>query len=173
MKLVQILRGCAALLLLGTPAIAAEPIKIGFSSPDTGGSAASGRQFVMAAQIWAEHVNKAGGLLGRSVQLIHYDDQSSPANVPALKTESPQNGKTLTMSLRQALQTGHVNRVPVIAGVDRDENLVGFPVTAADYTALVEAQYGSHAADVLAHYPLLRFNSPFVAWRTVAHPSPS
>ena len=78
------------------------------------------------------------------------------------------NGKTLTMSLRQALQTGHVNRVPVIAGVDRDENLVGFPVTAADYTALVEAQYGSHAADVLARYPLVRFNSPFVAWRTVA-----
>jgi para-nitrobenzyl esterase len=78
------------------------------------------------------------------------------------------NGKTLTMTLRQALTTGHVNRVPVIAGVDRDENLVGFPVTAADYTALVEAQYGRHAADVLARYPLVRFNSPFVAWRTVA-----
>jgi para-nitrobenzyl esterase len=78
------------------------------------------------------------------------------------------NGKTLTMTLRQALRSGHVNRVPVIAGVDRDENLVGFPVTTADYTALVEAQYGSHAADVLALYPLARFNSPFVAWRTVA-----
>jgi para-nitrobenzyl esterase len=78
------------------------------------------------------------------------------------------NGTTLPRTLRQALQTGHVNRVAVIAGVDRDENLVGFPVTAADYTALVQAQYGSHAAQVLALYPLVRFNSPFVAWRTVA-----
>ena len=87
MKLVQILRGCAALLLLTTPAIAAEPIKIGFSSPDTGGSAASGRQFVVAAQIWAEHVNKAGGLLGRPVQLIHYDDQSNPGLDPGIYTK--------------------------------------------------------------------------------------
>ena len=87
MKLVQILRGCAAFLPLATPAIAAEPIKIGFSSPDTGGSAASGRQFVMAAQIWAEHVNKAGGLLGRPVQLIHYDDQSNPGLDPGIYTK--------------------------------------------------------------------------------------
>jgi branched-chain amino acid transport system substrate-binding protein len=87
MKLMQILRGCAALLLLATPAIAAEPIKIGFSSPDTGGSAASGRQFVIAAQIWAEHVNKGGGLLGRPVQLIHYDDQSNPGLDPGIYTK--------------------------------------------------------------------------------------
>jgi len=78
------------------------------------------------------------------------------------------NGTTLPITLRQALKTGRVNRVPVIAGVDRDENLVGFPVTAADYTALVQAQYGEIAAQVLALYPVVRFNSPFVAWRTVA-----
>jgi para-nitrobenzyl esterase len=78
------------------------------------------------------------------------------------------NGSTLTMTLRQALQTGRVNRVPAIVGTDRDENLIGFPVTAADYTALVHSQYGPHAGEVLARYPVNRFNSPFVAWRTVA-----
>ncbi len=78
------------------------------------------------------------------------------------------NGLTLTMTLRQALQTGRVNRVPVIAGVDRDENLIGFPVTAADYVQLVGRQYGRFADRVLALYPVNRFNSPFVAWRTVA-----
>ena len=56
---------CAALLLLAaaSPGTAAEPIKIGFSCPETGGSAASGKQFLLAARIWAEHVNKKGGLL--------------------------------------------------------------------------------------------------------------
>jgi para-nitrobenzyl esterase len=78
------------------------------------------------------------------------------------------NGKTLVMTLRQALRTGRVNRVPAIVGTDRDENLIGFPVTAADFTALVRGQYGRFADAVLARYPLSRFNSPFVAWRTVA-----
>ena len=78
------------------------------------------------------------------------------------------NGTTLPMTLRQALQSGRVNRVPVIAGTDRDENLVGFPVTASDYTALIQTQYASIAQRVLSLYPLSRFNSPFVAYRTVS-----
>ncbi|HEY1417096.1 MAG TPA: carboxylesterase family protein, partial [Myxococcaceae bacterium] len=78
------------------------------------------------------------------------------------------NGTTLPKTLREALRSGHVNRVPVIAGTDRDENLVGFPVTESDYVQLVQAQYGPFAQRVLALYPVKRFNSPFVAWRTVA-----
>ncbi len=78
------------------------------------------------------------------------------------------NGSTLTMTLRQALVTGKVNRVDVIAGTDRDENLVGVANTAADYVNLVTAQYGTFAQQVLQLYPLSRFDSPYVAWRTVA-----
>jgi branched-chain amino acid transport system substrate-binding protein len=76
-----------ALAALALPAVAAQPIKIGFSSPNTGGSAASGRQYVLAAQIWAEHVNKTGGLLGRPVKLIYYDDQSNPGLDPGIYTK--------------------------------------------------------------------------------------
>jgi branched-chain amino acid transport system substrate-binding protein len=79
--------GAVGLVLLALPALAADPIKIGFSSPDTGGSAASGRQFVLTAQIWAERINKAGGLLGRPVQLVHYDDQSNPGLDPGIYTK--------------------------------------------------------------------------------------
>jgi len=78
------------------------------------------------------------------------------------------NGTTLTMSLRQALVKGTVNRVHVIAGTDRDENLVGIANTASDYVSLVNAQYGKYAHKVLNLYPLSRFDSPYVAWRTVA-----
>ena len=79
--------GAAVLSLLAGPAVGAEPIKIGFSSPDTGGGAASGRQFVLTAEIWAENINKKGGLLGRPVQLIHYDDQSNPSLDPGIYTK--------------------------------------------------------------------------------------
>jgi len=80
---------CAVLLLLASilPARAAEPIRIGFSCEETGGSAASGRQFLLTAQIWADRINKQGGLLGRPVELIHYDDQSNPALVPGIYTK--------------------------------------------------------------------------------------
>jgi para-nitrobenzyl esterase len=79
------------------------------------------------------------------------------------------NGTTLTRTLRQALRAGDVNRVPVIAGVARDENLVATMVDSpAQYRQLVNAQYGSIARQVLKRYPLRRFYSPFLAWRTVA-----
>jgi para-nitrobenzyl esterase len=78
------------------------------------------------------------------------------------------NGSTLTMTLRQALRTGQVNRVPVIAGTDRDEDLVGDPTTASAYVQLVHQEYGGYAPQVLARYPLSHFDSPLVAFRTVA-----
>ena len=63
---------------------AAEPIKIGFSMELTGPLAVVGKTGLLAFQIWAEDTNRKGGLLGRPVQLVYYDDQSNPANVPSI-----------------------------------------------------------------------------------------
>jgi branched-chain amino acid transport system substrate-binding protein len=38
-------------------------------------------------QMWAEDVNARGGLLGRPVKFVYYDDQTNPANVPGLYTK--------------------------------------------------------------------------------------
>jgi para-nitrobenzyl esterase len=78
------------------------------------------------------------------------------------------NGSTLTKTLRRALVTGDVNRVPVIAGTDRDENLIGNPTTPSAYRKLVMQEYPGFASQVLAQYPLSKFDSPYIAWRTVA-----
>ncbi len=61
-----------------------DPIKVGFSMSLTGAVAPNGRQLLLALEIWRDDVNAAGGLLGRPVELVYYDDQSSPANVPAI-----------------------------------------------------------------------------------------
>lgn len=61
-----------------------DPIKVGFSMSLTGAVAPNGQQLLKALEIWRDDVNAAGGLLGRPVELVHYDDQSSPANVPAI-----------------------------------------------------------------------------------------
>jgi branched-chain amino acid transport system substrate-binding protein len=64
-----------------------EPIKIGFSMALTGPLAPNGKQALLGAKIWQEEVNAKGGLLGRQVQLINYDDQSNPATIPGIYTK--------------------------------------------------------------------------------------
>jgi branched-chain amino acid transport system substrate-binding protein len=89
------LRSVAALLFLfvlflssfSAPARAADPIKVGFSMALTGSVAQNGKQLIIALELWRDDVNANGGLLGRPVQLVYYDDQSNPANVPAIYTK--------------------------------------------------------------------------------------
>jgi branched-chain amino acid transport system substrate-binding protein len=64
-----------------------EPIKIGYSMALTGGLAPNGKSALLAQKIWEEDVNAKGGLLGRPVKLIYYDDKSSPAEVPSIYTK--------------------------------------------------------------------------------------
>ena len=76
-------------LLMSTlsPAFAADPIRVGFSLALTGGVAANGKMIMAALELWRDDVNEKGGLLGRPIELVYYDDQSSPANVPGIYTK--------------------------------------------------------------------------------------
>ncbi len=77
----------AAMALLGLSLAAAarrKPIKVGFSMALTGAVAPNGKQLLTALEIWRDDVNAKGGLLGRPVELVYYDDQSNPSNVPGI-----------------------------------------------------------------------------------------
>jgi branched-chain amino acid transport system substrate-binding protein len=77
----------AILLFSHASAAAAEPIKVGFSMAMTGGVAQNGKQLLIALQLWRDDVNARGGLLGRALELVYYDDQSNPSNVPGIYTK--------------------------------------------------------------------------------------
>ena len=79
--------GAATLALAPAAAQQGEPIKIGFAMALTGPLAANGKQALLGAKIWEETVNKKGGLLGRPVKLVYYDDQSNPSTVPGIYTK--------------------------------------------------------------------------------------
>ena len=53
----------------------------------TGGLAPNGKAALLAMQIWEEEINAKGGLLGRPVKLVYYDDQSNPSTVPGIYTK--------------------------------------------------------------------------------------
>ena len=76
-------------LLVGNVGLASaqDPIKIGFGMALTGGLAGGGKGTLIAMQMWAEDVNKKGGLLGRKVQLVYYDDQTKGSTVPGIYTK--------------------------------------------------------------------------------------
>ena len=69
------------------PVRAQAPITVGFGMALTGGLAPIGKAALLAMQIWEADVNAKGGLLGRPVKLIYYDDQSNPATIPGIYTK--------------------------------------------------------------------------------------
>jgi branched-chain amino acid transport system substrate-binding protein len=77
----------AACAIFAGPAAAQEPIKIGFSMALTGPLSPNGKQALLGMKIWEEETNAKGGLLGRQVKLIYYDDQSNPSTVPGIYTK--------------------------------------------------------------------------------------
>jgi branched-chain amino acid transport system substrate-binding protein len=60
-------------------AVAVEPIRVGMTVALTGPYAELGKMQYEGAQMWANDLNERGALLGRSVELVYYDDESDPA----------------------------------------------------------------------------------------------
>src|SRR5881397_2711261 len=63
------------------------PVKIGMSMPQTGSLGAGGQAALVALRMWVDDVNQKGGLLGRKVEFIVYDDQTNPNNALAIYTK--------------------------------------------------------------------------------------
>ena len=69
----------ATLYAAGSPALAADPIRIGSVLSVTGPAAFLGEPELKTLQIYVEKTNAAGGLLGRPIELVSYDDGSDAA----------------------------------------------------------------------------------------------
>ena len=72
-----------AVALMAGPAAAQDTIKIGVTQPLTGAFAASGNYVAQGARIAEEEINKAGGVLGKKLQLLIEDNKSNPTEAVA------------------------------------------------------------------------------------------
>ncbi len=85
----------AALLMLAAPLAeragaqtpSGPPVRIGVGLALTGQLASNGKAALAAMRIWTEDQNAKGGVLGRPVELVVYDDQSNPSSVPFIYTK--------------------------------------------------------------------------------------
>jgi branched-chain amino acid transport system substrate-binding protein len=86
-SIVCVAAGIVAIAIACGPATAADPVRIGFGMSLSGTLAPNGKVALLAMKIWEEDTNAKGGLLGRPVKFVYYDDQSNPANVPGIYTK--------------------------------------------------------------------------------------
>jgi branched-chain amino acid transport system substrate-binding protein len=70
---------CFLMIGLNVPAMAADSIKIGFHAPLTGFAASDGKSATEGARLAVSQVNAAGGVLGKQLELVVYDDEAKPA----------------------------------------------------------------------------------------------
>ena len=63
---------------------AQQPLKIGFGMSLTGPLAGNGKAALISMEIWKDDVNAKGGILGRKVEFVYYDDQTNPSTVPSI-----------------------------------------------------------------------------------------
>ncbi len=89
MKLIRALAAFMAVALLAVSGVALAqhgkpPLKIGFGMSLTGPLAGNGKAALISMEIWRDDVNAKGGILGRKVEFVYYDDQTSPATVPSI-----------------------------------------------------------------------------------------
>lgn len=68
-----------AALLAATPALAADPIKIGVLTPLSGVFAGIGQQVSWGMEMASAEINAKGGVLGRQIELVFEDSEGNPA----------------------------------------------------------------------------------------------
>ena len=87
MKSIRLLAVFGAAALFSALTFAQQPIKVGIGIAQTGALGGGGKAALLALQMWRDDVNAKGGLLGRKVELISYDDQTNPSIVPGIYTK--------------------------------------------------------------------------------------
>jgi branched-chain amino acid transport system substrate-binding protein len=73
-----------AAFALTTPAQAADPVRIGVALSQTGNLADSAAPYFKGLDLWREQANARGGLAGRPIEFVVYDDRSDPATAARL-----------------------------------------------------------------------------------------
>lgn len=113
----HLLAATAALLLSPFTAQAADPIKVGMLFPQSGGAGDDGQRVTKAVQVMADLINAQGGVLGRPIQVVVRDDESTPAVGVAKANELIGEGVALVIEGYNSPVTLAIQPVLARAGV--------------------------------------------------------
>jgi len=155
-----------AAALFALPALAADPVRVGFSLGLTGANAPNGKQLLEALELWREDVNAKGGLLGRPVEFVYYDDQTLPPNDPGIYTKLIEVDK-VDLIIGPYGTNQIAATIPVIA--QHNMTTIGMLATAANHTL----HYPNYFAMIpLGEDPIHAFSRGFFELAAAQKPRP-
>ncbi len=139
-----------ALLSVGA-AFAADPIRIGFHAPMTGFAAGDGKSASLGAELAVSQINAAGGVLGRPLKLVTYDDQAKADQAVPIANKLVGEGVAMVISgsysgpTRAAAGVFQAKRVPFISAyaVHPDITRAGDHVFRTSFVGEVQGRAGA------------------------------
>jgi branched-chain amino acid transport system substrate-binding protein len=84
MKTLALAAVTACALAAAGPARAEDPVKIGVALSQTGNLADSAAPYFKGLDLWRQQANARGGLGGRQIEFVVYDDRSDPGTAARL-----------------------------------------------------------------------------------------
>ncbi len=141
-------------LLLPMSVFAQETIKIGFFAPLTGFAAADGTSAKQAVDLAVKAVNASGGVLGKQIELVSYDDRHDSKEAVAIANKLIEKDQVVAVASGSYSMPTRVTApifqragMPMVAGyaVHPDVTKAGDFIFRVGYLAEVE---GGAAADV-------------------------
>ncbi|HXK98730.1 ABC transporter substrate-binding protein [Acetomicrobium sp.] len=130
--------------LLSISAYAQETVKVGFIAPLTGFAAADGYSSLESAKLAVDYVNEHGGIKGKKLELVSYDDACQPDQASALTRKLIENDKVAVMI------SGSYSSPSRAAAVICQQAKVPFTSTYAVHPSIVEAGEYCHRIGMAA-----------------------
>ena len=130
--------------LLSISAYAQETVKVGFIAPLTGFAAADGYSSLESAKLAVDYVNEHGGIKGKKLELVSYDDACQPDQASALTRKLIENDKVTVMI------SGSYSSPSRAAAVICQQAKVPFTSTYAVHPSIVEAGEYCHRIGMAA-----------------------
>lgn len=147
-----------AVLLVLPAALAADTVKIGMLVPLTGPAAADGASALGSVQIALDQVNAAGGVLGKQVELIYYDDRGDTKDAVALAHKIIEQDKIVafvagsySLPTRSVAPIFQEEEIPLVAAyaIHPDVTRAGDYCFRNGFLGLVEGKAAGYAAHKL------------------------
>lgn len=152
-------------LVLVAGAHAAEPIRIGTTQSLSGAYEDFGTNQLRGLQMWVGDINARGALLGRPVELVHYDDGSDPARSAELYQKLIEQDKVdlligpyssgITMAASQVAEAHDMPMLTLAASADKIwaqgyNNIVGLDTPSTRYMDIAIEAAAAQGARTMA-----------------------
>ncbi|MCB1699186.1 MAG: ABC transporter substrate-binding protein, partial [Halioglobus sp.] len=144
---------------------AVEPIRIGTTQSLSGPLEEFGTNQLRGLQMWVGDVNGRGELLGRQVELVHYDDGSDPARSAELYQKLITEDKVdlllgpyssdITLAAAQVAEANDIPMLTLAASADEIwaqgyENIVGLDTPSSRYMDIALENAATQGARTMA-----------------------